>query len=150
MAPRISAQEVESQPHPNSLIYNDGAANSPPSPYASLAFRGRRWQAPIGSPSTLADGYWVGLQFHGLLFVGWVDGAGYKNSLVTDGTGTREFASYTGHFLGEEFFFGNFTNLVSYGFGKSTIFLSADKFLLLTHCKNFPCLHSVRVQSYTV
>ena len=48
-----------------------------------------------------------------------------------------EFASYTGHFLGEEFFFGNFTNLVSYGFGKSTIFLSADKFLLLTVCKNF-------------
>ena len=101
MAPRISAQEVESQPHPNSLIYNDGAANSPPSPYASLAFRGRRWQAPIGSPSTLSDDCWAGLQVHGLLLVEWVDGAGYKNSPVTDGAETREFTSYTGHFLGK-------------------------------------------------
>ena len=43
----------------------------------------------------------AGLQVHGLLFVEWVDGAGYKNSLVTDGAETREFASYTGHFLGK-------------------------------------------------
>ena len=76
---RESSREAESQPHPNSLIYNDGAANSPPSPYASLAFRGRRWQAPIGSPSTLADGCWVGLQSCGLLFVGWVDGTGSRD-----------------------------------------------------------------------
>ena len=68
---RTSSLEAESQPHPNSLIYNDGAANSPPSPYASLAFRGRRWQAPIGSPSTLADGCRVGLQVHGLLLDSW-------------------------------------------------------------------------------
>ena len=33
---QTASREVESQPHPNSLIYNDGAANSPPSPYASL------------------------------------------------------------------------------------------------------------------
>ena len=58
---RTASREVESQPHPNSLIYNDGAANSPPSPYASLAFRGRRWQAPIGSPSSLTGDCWVGL-----------------------------------------------------------------------------------------
>ena len=41
---RTASREVESQPHPNSLIYNDGAANSPPSPYAE--------QVQIGS-----DGY---------------------------------------------------------------------------------------------
>ena len=60
-----------------------------------------------------------------------------------------EFASYTGHFLGEEFFFGNFTNLVSYGFGKSTIFLGTDKLLLLTLCK-IAFLHKVRLLSYTL
>ena len=53
-------------------------------------------------------------------------------------------------FWERSFFLGNFTNLVSYGFGKSTIFLGTDKLLLLTQCKNLPCLHSVRVQSYTV
>ena len=45
---RTSSLEAESQPHPNSLIYNDGAANSPPSPYAEQAQRaamaGTHWQ----------------------------------------------------------------------------------------------------------
>ena len=59
------------QPHPNSLIYNDGSANSPPSPYTSLAFRGRRWQAPIGSPSTLADDCWWGFNFTVYCSWGW-------------------------------------------------------------------------------
>ena len=47
----------------------------------------------------------AGLQSCGLLFVGQVDRAGSrgldkKTSPATDGTGTREVASYLGHFLG--------------------------------------------------
>ena len=52
-------------------------------------------------------------------------------------------------------FWGNFTNLVPRGFGKSTIFLGENVFCvrgirisLLTQCKS-PILHCVRLLSYT-
>ena len=47
---RTSSQEAESQPHPNSFIYNDGAANSPPSPYASLRSEGGDGRRPLAAP----------------------------------------------------------------------------------------------------
>ena len=106
------------------MVGNTNFSRESGEPYPALRFatlRGRLCRGPPQFPGIIFlsvphhSGYysWVpllprllqlGLQIHGLLFVGLVDGAGYKNSIVTDGAETMEFASYTGHFLGEEFF----------------------------------------------